>query len=143
MRRISIDLYEELIQNGVLSTPALLNDEAIREWGTNNNNVIRHYESYLDVYQQPDSIGPIEKHPYIEFYENDFDLSRRFLLLGTFPPSSYFNNLGLEGLPNVNIQPNNPLNYYPIHASSAPLHLDVQPLAAAERATMVAYPAWI
>ncbi|MBX3241189.1 MAG: hypothetical protein KIT80_16900 [Chitinophagaceae bacterium] len=111
MQRVKNDLYNKLIQHRIASTP-VLNDNDIRIWGQQKNLVLQHYNSYLANCRTPNSFGPMEKHPYIDAYVNDFDPSRKFLLLGTFPPNSYFNNLGLTGLPNPNIQPNNPINYF-------------------------------
>ena len=99
------------MNNGVLKTPKL-NDDIIRNWGVNINNFYEHYESYLLNIQNPNSPGPIEKHPYIDFYNADCDFQRRTLLLGTFPPSSYLNNLNLNNLPNPNIQNNNPIHFF-------------------------------
>ena len=91
MKRINHRLYDLLIQSRLKSTPNL-NDNDIRIWGQQINNVLLHYNSYLANCRSPNSFGPIEKHPYVDTYAKDFDLSRKFLLLGTFPPSSYFNN---------------------------------------------------
>jgi hypothetical protein len=111
MRRINNDLYNFLIHNDIANTPQF-NDANILQWGNQNQNVIQHYNSYLANIQVGGESGPIEKHPYFDNHADDFDLSRKFLVLGTFPPSSYFNNLDLAGLPNPNIQNNNPFNYY-------------------------------
>ncbi len=111
MRKIDTDLHDFLILNGILNTP-LLNDQIIRNWGFNMNNVYEHYNSYLQIIVAPNSPGPIEKHPYIEKYQADCNFHRQTLLLGTFPPSSYFNNLPINNLPNHNVQNNNPTNYF-------------------------------
>ena len=111
MRKTDINIYNFLVMSGVLNTPTL-NDVAIHNWGGNLNNVYEHYDSYLNIVQQPGSQGPIEKHPYIELYQSDCDFRREILLLGTFPPSSYLNNLPLNNLPNPNVQNNNPTHYY-------------------------------
>ena len=111
MRKQDRNIYNYLVVNGILNTPPL-NDQFIRTWGLNLINVYQHYDSYLLNIQAPNSPGPTEKHPYIELYQADFDLQREMLLLGTFPPSSYFNNLPLVNLPNPNLQNNNPTNYF-------------------------------
>lgn len=111
MRRANQNIYNLLNSHNVLNTP-ILEENAIRNWGADRNNVQEHYESYLNHFIQEGAVGPIEKHPYIEKYSEDFDLSRQFLLLGTMPPSSYFNHLGLQGIPNNNISGNTPINYY-------------------------------
>ena len=111
MRKIIHIIYNFLNANIVINVP-LLNDNSVRMWGQNQNNVIEHYNSYLANVVVPNSPGPIEKHPYIDLYKDFFNLNSKFLILGTFPPSSYFNNLGLIGLPNPNIQPNNPVHFF-------------------------------
>jgi len=111
MKKKDINCYNFLINNGVLNTP-LLDDQSIRNWGQNLNNIITHYDSYLLNIQMPNSPGPIEKHPYIDLYATDCDFQREILLLGTFPPSSYLNNMPLINLPNPNVQINNPTNYF-------------------------------
>jgi len=111
MRKTDLIIFDFLNFNGVLNTP-ILTDVAIRNWGDNFNNVYEHYDSYLMNIQVPNSPGPIEKHPYLELYQADCDFQRETLLLGTFPPSSYFNNLYLNNLPNPNVQNNNPTNYF-------------------------------
>jgi hypothetical protein len=111
MRKLNLKIYNFLNQNGILNTP-LLNDQAIRNWGEDLNNVYEHYSSYLQNVQIPNSPGPIEKHPYIELYKDDCDFQRDTLLLGTFPPSSYFNNLPINHFPNPNVQNNNPTHYF-------------------------------
>jgi hypothetical protein len=111
MRKQDRNIYNLLVANGILNTP-LLNDQFIRTWGLNLINVYQHYDSFLLNIQAPNSPGPIEKHPYIELYQADCDFQREMLLLGTFPPSSYFNNLPLVNLPNPNVQNNNPTNYF-------------------------------
>ncbi|OYU82585.1 MAG: hypothetical protein CFE24_14685 [Flavobacterium sp. BFFFF2] len=111
MRKDDLNLYNFLIGNGLLNTPPL-NDLAINNWGLNLNNLYEHYNSYILNIEVPNSPGPIEKHPYIDHYQVDCDFQRQTLLLGTFPPSSYFNNLPLNNLPNLNVQNNNPTNYF-------------------------------
>lgn len=111
MKKQNIDIYDFLQNNHINNIP-ILNDDDIILWGQNNGNVIEHYNSYLQNIIVPNSHGPIEKHPYINLYNNCFNLNNRFLLLGTFPPSTYFNNLDLIGLPNHNIQINNPLPFF-------------------------------
>jgi hypothetical protein len=111
MKKQHLTNYNFLINNQVLSTP-LLDDQAIRNWGNNLNNIIAHYDSYLLNLQIPNSPGPIEKHPYIDLYATDCDFQRETLLLGTFPPSSYLNNMQLANIPNPNVQNNNPTNYF-------------------------------
>ena len=111
MRKKDNNIYNFLNLNGVLNTPQF-NDLAIRNLGLNLNNLYAHYESYLQNIQAPNSYGPIEKHPYIELYQTDCDFQREILLLGTFPPSSYLNNLSLNNLPNPNVQKNNPTHYF-------------------------------
>jgi len=111
MKKINGNIYNFLLDNGILNVPPI-NDNAIIQWGQDQNNIIKHYNSYLTNIILPNSSGPIEKHPYIDLYNNCFNLNNRFLLLGTFPPSTYFNNLGLIGLPNPNIQNKNPLHFF-------------------------------
>ena len=112
MKKMNFNIYDSLQNNHINNIP-ILNDDHIIMWGQNNENIIEHCNSYLQTILMPNSHGPIEKHPYIDFYENYFNLNNRFLLLGTFPPSSYFNNqIGLMGLPNPNLQNNIPLNFY-------------------------------
>jgi len=111
MRKIDKQIHEFLILNEVINTPPL-NDLSINNWGLNFNNIYEHYESYLQNIQIENATGPIEKHPYLDLYQNDCNFQREMLLLGTFPPSSYLNNLPLNNLLNPNIQPNNPTHYY-------------------------------
>ena len=111
MNKQDLNLYNFLLANGVLNTPPL-NDLAVRAWGANWNNINEHYSSYFLNIIQPNSHGPIEKHPYIDLYVADCDFQREILLLGTFPPSSYINNLPVNNLPNPNIQNNNPTHYF-------------------------------
>lgn len=110
MRRIN-NIYDELRNTGVNNIPEL-NEDAILNFGVNEQDVLNHYQLYLQLFIQANSIGPIEKHPYIDRFIQDFDLNRKFLILGTMPPSSYFNHLGLNGLPNNNINATIPLDYY-------------------------------
>jgi hypothetical protein len=111
MRKQDLPLNNFLNVNGVLNTPHL-NDQSIRNLGVNLINLYQHYDSYLLNIQEPNSPGPIEKHPYIDLYQVDCNFQRETLLLGTFPPSSYLNNLPLNNLPNPNVQNNNPTNYF-------------------------------
>lgn len=111
MRRQDENLNNFLNLNEVINTP-LYSDLAIRNWGTDKNSFYMHYDSYLQNVQQINSPGPIEKHPYLELYQTDCDFQREILLLGTFPPSTYLNNLGLNNLPNPNVQNNNPTHYF-------------------------------
>jgi hypothetical protein len=111
MNKQDINLYNLLVANGVLNTPPL-NDLSVRTWGANLININGHYSSYLLNILQPNSHGPIEKHPYIDLYSADCNFQREILLLGTFPPSSYINNLPVNNLPNPNIQNNNPTHYF-------------------------------
>lgn len=111
MKNPNNEIYNFLETNEVLNTPNLT-DDAIRNWGKLNASVYEHYNSYLKNIQDPNSPGPIEKHPYIERYKDDCDFQREFLILGTFPPSSYFNNLSLNNLPNPNLQTNKPNPYF-------------------------------
>lgn len=111
MKKQHLISYNFLLNNGILNTP-ILNDQSIRNWGNNPNNVIEHYDSYLLNNQAINSPGPIEKHPYIDLYTTDCDFQREALLLGTFPPSSYLNNMPLVNLPNPNVQNNKPTNYF-------------------------------
>ena len=94
MKKTNENIYNFLLDNGVLDLP-LLNDNAIIQWGHTNENVINHYNSYLQNILISNNCGPIERHPYIDFFENCYNSSYQFLLLGTFPPSTYFNNLDL------------------------------------------------
>ena len=111
MRKTDLNAYNFLMVNGILNTPAL-NDNTIRAWGGNWQNVYEHYSSYLLTIQAPNSAGPIEKHPYIDLYLADCNFQRETLLLGTFPPASYINNLPILNLPNPNVQNNNPTHYF-------------------------------
>ncbi len=111
MRNIDQNLYNFLNANGVANTPAFT-DHAILNWGENINSVYEHLASYLALIQQSNSPGPIEEHPYIDLYSADCDFQRHTLVLGTFPPSSYLNNLPLQNLPNPNVQNNNPTHYF-------------------------------
>jgi hypothetical protein len=110
MKKSNPVLYGNLAANGI---PAL-KDAAFRAWGAIPTNVIAHYNSYLLNVRASGSFGPIEKHPYIDTYKSDFDLKRKFLLLGTFPPSTYFNNIPAlaPNLSNPNVGINTPLDYY-------------------------------
>lgn len=111
MHKQDFNHHNFLLANGVLNTPPF-NELTIREWGENWNNISEHLSSYLLNIIQPNSHGPIEKHPYIDLYAADCDFQRELLLLGTFPPSSYINNLPVNNLPNLNIQNNNPTHYF-------------------------------
>lgn len=111
MRKLDLNIYNQLTQNEVHFTPEI-NVQNITDWGQNLENIYNHYDSYLLNFDEVNSIGCLEKHPYLNIYEDDYDLSRGTLILGTFPPSSYFNNLPLVNLPNPNIQPNQPVNYF-------------------------------
>jgi hypothetical protein len=111
MRKMSQRLYNFLINNGIANTP-VCTDQAFRTWGEDINNVYEHLDSYLGLIHEPNSPGPIEKHPYIDLYAADFDFQRNTILLGTFPPSSYLNNLPLNNLPNPNVQNNNPTHFF-------------------------------
>jgi hypothetical protein len=102
MEKIEDNLQKELVNNDIISTP-YFSEEAIREWGKIEQNVINHYNSYVKTIGQVNAIGPIEKHPYLEKYKEDFDLSRKFLVLGTFPGNSYFHAMGLTPFVNQNI----------------------------------------
>ncbi len=106
MQREEEHIHNQLVDNSVISTPYLL-DKAIRQWGMVQQNIVNHYNSYLQNFVDANAVGPIEKHPYIDKYEQDFDLSRKFLLLGTFPGTSYFNNLEGIDIPAVNNGINN------------------------------------
>ena len=111
MRKIDQVPYNFLTANGIANTQALV-DLAIRNWGDNMNNVYEHLDSYLGLIQQPNSPGPLEKHPYLDLYSADCDFQRHTLLLGTFPPSSYLNNWPLNNLPNPNVQNNSPRHFF-------------------------------
>jgi len=111
MKKSDNTIYDFLLLNQIINVPNL-NDFAINNWGNNIENIYLQYESYLMNIHGVNSPGPIEKHPYLDLYENDFDLQRQNLLLGTFPPSSYFNNLPLNNIHNANIQNTNPTHYY-------------------------------
>lgn len=108
---MSQQLYNFLIDNGIANTP-VCTDQAFRNWGEDINNVYEHLDSYLGLIQEPNSPGPIEKHPYIDLYADDCDFQRQTLVLGTFPPSSYLNNLLLNNLPNQNVQNNEPTHFF-------------------------------
>ncbi len=111
MKRIDNKIYEVLKSKEIANTPELISD-TIQKWGNNNKNVREHHESYFHKIKKEGSCGPIEKHPYIEKYVEDFDLSRKILLLGTFPPNSYMNNLELSNLPNPNVQSHKPIDFF-------------------------------
>lgn len=112
MRKTDNEIHDFLIANQILFTPQPLIDDIIRLWGMNGENVYNHYSDYFLTIQQPESTGPIEKHPYIDLYDEDCNFQNSTLILGTFPPSSYMNNLPVHNLPNPNIQNNNPLHYF-------------------------------
>jgi hypothetical protein len=112
MYKVNDPLHGNLFANFIANTPAN-NDLAIQAWGDNLNNISEHHISYLQNIMAPNSFGPIEKHPYIDQFSEDFDLGRERLILGTFPPSSYFNNLyPILGAANPNIQIPAGLYYY-------------------------------
>ena len=69
MRKIIHIIYNFLNANIVINVP-LLNDNSVRMWGQNQNNIIEHYNSYLANVVVPNSPGPIEKHPYIDLYKD-------------------------------------------------------------------------
>ncbi len=92
MIRTNADLFASLAQHA--AAPAQLTDVSILEWSNNgqiNANVLDHQHSYLP--HPPALHGPYEIHPYIYREATQFDISRQFLLLGTFPPNSYLRNL--------------------------------------------------
>ena len=112
MKKLNIEIFEFLNVNNVINGFEL-NENSIRNWGEDYQNILNHYNLYLQNVIDGNSPGPFEKHPYIELYNDEcFNLSNRFLILGTFPPSTYFNNLALEGLPNPNINNNIPFNFF-------------------------------
>lgn len=111
MKRTDKTIHQVLENSEIANTPGL-NSDTIRKWGNDNKNVREHYESYFHKIKNQGSCGPIEKHPYIEKYIQDFDLSRKILLLGTFPPNSYMNNLELSNLPNPNVESHKPIDFF-------------------------------
>lgn len=93
MIRINNPLWGNL--QGLQSSPPANNDPAILLWsngGQINANVIKHLTSYLTMVPGVDW-GPYEIHPYIHRYPTEFNIKRKILLLGTFPPNSYMNNI--------------------------------------------------
>lgn len=74
--------WNQLVNQNVVSTP-YLKDEAIRQWGKVAQNVINHRESYKKTFGG--TAGPIEQHPYIRQFEEDFDIRREKLIIGPFP----------------------------------------------------------
>jgi len=111
MRRLNTNIYNCLIERGIDATPELI-DKEIRQWGENEDYIICHYNSYLAHIRHSGAFGPIEKHPYIDLYKTECNYNRNKMLLGTFPPSTYFNNLKLENLDNNNLQNKIPLHFY-------------------------------
>jgi hypothetical protein len=111
MRKINRQIYDWLVASGVGHVPPF-DDEAIRAWGMQAENVVAHYASYLASIHEPGSPGPIEKHPYIERYPDAFALGRSTLLLGTFPPSTHLNGLHLPAPPNPNMGANVPIPFF-------------------------------
>lgn len=113
--------WQQLVNQNIVSTPYLL-DEAIRQWGEVAQNVINHRDSYNNIFNG--GAGPIEKHPYIETYADDFAIRKRDkLILGPFP-SRYGHQVDIDyyfgdnpdiwyyffGIDNINLE-NNAINY--------------------------------
>jgi hypothetical protein len=92
MIRTNAQLFASLAQYAI--APAQLTDVSILGWsnsGQINANVLDHLHSYL---QNPPALhGPYEIHPYIHREAAQYNIGRKFLLLGTFPPNSYLRNL--------------------------------------------------
>jgi hypothetical protein len=115
MFRVNNQLWAQLGALGLANVPAN-NDAAILAWsggGTINQNVISHLSSYLILH--PQVPGPYEIHPYIFREIAHFDFSRKYLLLGTFPPNSYLNNilpLAALAAANMNVPPAPVVDFY-------------------------------
>jgi hypothetical protein len=95
MLRIDIASSGFLNANAVANTP-VFTDNSILGWSNNgniNNNVIAHLRRYLNSGFNRGNPGPYEIHPYIIREIASFDLNRKYLVLGTFPPNSYMHNL--------------------------------------------------
>ncbi|MCF8214776.1 MAG: hypothetical protein K9I92_06435 [Chitinophagaceae bacterium] len=109
MKRLIPQLFNQLLQAGIANSPALLNKNSVLQWsnnGTINQNVVEHLNSYLvnANFHQQNQQGPYEIHPYLAREEEHFDLNKRCLLLGTFPPNSYIRNI--PGIVNPILNPN-------------------------------------
>lgn len=92
MLRFSQSFFTKLSAlKSVSNCPPGLNDTTINNWCEGSMNVLAHLNSYLQLRPIP-SYGPYEIHPYILKEKLQFDLSRKYLLLGTFPPNSYLHN---------------------------------------------------
>lgn len=95
MLQINAAIFGFLNANGVANTP-VFTDAGISVWSNNgniNNNVITHLSSYLGMGFNRVNPGPFEIHPYILREIGSFDLKRKYLVLGTFPPNSYMHNI--------------------------------------------------
>jgi len=115
MKRLNHQIFNQLVHFEVANCPLQLDNNSVLEWSTNgtiNQNVVEHLNSYLEnpnfiLQNQP---GPYEIHPYLYREKEHFDLNKRYLLLGTFPPNSYMRNIpGIAAPiinPNVGANPN-------------------------------------
>ena len=92
MFRINQSLASML--SSIEHAPTALSNQSILDWsegGQINQNVIDHLSSYFR--KETAESGPYEIHPFIYREAAQFDLSRRYLLLGTFPPATYIRNI--------------------------------------------------
>jgi hypothetical protein len=107
MKRLNPYIFNQVVNSGVVNCPPQLNRNSVVNWsnnGTINPNVVEHLNSYLTnpLFFQQIQTGPYEIHPYLERENEHYDLNKRYLMLGTFPPNSYMRNI-----PNVNIPAEN------------------------------------
>lgn len=134
MIRPNAPLWATLEANGLDNYPPALNLAAILAWSAGDINVCDHLQSYLALIPCPIE-GPYEMHPYIHREGEEFDLRRKYLLLGTFPPNSYLRNTALLAAmagahPNVGAVPNidfyygNMANLWKFFGLAEPLTID-------------------
>lgn len=95
MEKLNQALFNNLINGVIENCPReILTNENILAWSENgiiNENCIAHLSSYL--INHGFVFGPYEIHPYILREINNFNLERKYLLCGTFPPNSYLHNI--------------------------------------------------
>ncbi|HVT86099.1 MAG TPA: hypothetical protein VHD35_12920 [Chitinophagaceae bacterium] len=95
MLRLSGERFTALQALAIANCRPALNDAAILAWsnsGQINATVLGHLKSYLQFRPAP-VFGPYEIHPYIFRETSQFNLNRKYLLLGTFPPNTYLHNI--------------------------------------------------
>lgn len=119
MKRVNPQIFNQLLQAGIANCPALLNKNSVLQWsnnGTINQNVVEHLNSYLvnPNFIQQNQPGTYEIHPYLAREEEHFDLNKRYLLLGTFPPNSYIRNIHgiVAPILNPNVGPNPNVDFF-------------------------------